>query len=103
MSSPQVKKSNLSVLEKELQKIHQKQHTPTVVQQLKPIEPAPTVVQQLKPIEPIRRVSRFSVMAVADKSAQQVRNSSLQLNLNSPSTSVYNPGNCSNKKLKSRI
>lgn len=80
VSPPQVKKSNLSVLEKELQKIHQKQHTLPVV-------------QQPKTIEPLRRVSRFSVIAVAEKSAQLVRNSSLQLNLNSPAASVYNPGN----------
>lgn len=65
-------------MEKELQKLHQKHN------------PAPATLQPIKTIEPIRRISRFSVVTVAEK-LQQVKNTPLQLNLNSPSTSVYNP------------
>lgn len=66
-------------MEKELQKLHQKQMQSAVV----------TSLPQPKQIEPIRRISRFSVVTVAEK-LQQSKNSPLQLNLNSPSTSVYN-------------
>lgn len=78
--SPQIKKSNLSVLEKELQKLHQKHNPSGVATNLQP-----------KTVELIRRISRFSVVAVAETSQQLKSSSPLQLNLNSPSTSVYSP------------